>query len=427
MFLVSNSFLQHYLSLCIVGPTQEDAQAWAGFVESRLRKLVSDNLARSLPLKKIQLWPKKIEACVADKTVLLTQAQRQNSMTYFVGFRVDNSRMRGDHLNAELAMQNFREWELGRFQPLVPGMDVLTKCFKTKELPNICFEEIYDGGKLEAMRKRRTNLNNDPERLARKAEELRSQKAEIERKLEEKRNKSKNKKRKALEEGRKEDSDEDGGTPTAKKQKVANESSGDDANAADNQNQEVEEADLLEDALGATGDEMTREEAEAKKRELLTGDIDEGEEDADSDDEVGYTGDGARQMSYKKVRKDIKFKNKRCLPPSEHNAELIRKLGGAIVTDDESKVIGTSTSWSSRKSETKSLSLEGPMKIIFKRSFDIVELDSHGHVIDKGDEDYMPSKSWTGRKAGFEFKLGERGLGYYRTGKKVQVPSNTAY
>ena len=36
-------------------------------------------------------------------------------------------------------------------------------------------------------------------------------------------------------------------------------------------------------------------------------------------------------------------------------------------------------------------------------------------------------RTWTGRKAGFEFKLGERGLGYYRTGKTVRVPSNTAY
>jgi hypothetical protein len=65
--------------------------------------------------------------------------------------------------------------------------------------------------------------------------------------------------------------------------------------------------------------------------------------------------------------------------------------------------------------------------IKFATSFDIVELDFNGHVIDKGNDDYMPSKEWAGRKAGFEFKLGERGLGYYRTGKKVVVPSNTAY
>jgi hypothetical protein len=56
----------------------------------------------------------------------------------------------------------------------------------------------------------------------------------------------------------------------------------------------------------------------------------------------------------------------------------------------------------------------------FPREADIVELDAaNGYVIDKGDDDFCPSKQWTGRKAGFEFKLSERGLGYYRTGKKV--------
>jgi poly(A) polymerase len=71
LFRPSDFFISYptYLSLCLVGPTQTDAQAWAGFVESRLRRLVSDLLARSLPLKKIQLWPKKIEACVASKEV----------------------------------------------------------------------------------------------------------------------------------------------------------------------------------------------------------------------------------------------------------------------------------------------------------------------------------------------------------------------
>ena len=70
LFRPSDFFIAYpnYMSLCIVGPSQAEAQAWAGFVESRLRKLVSDLLARSLPLKKIQLWPKKINGtlCCAE-------------------------------------------------------------------------------------------------------------------------------------------------------------------------------------------------------------------------------------------------------------------------------------------------------------------------------------------------------------------------
>ena len=80
--------------------------------------------------------------------------------------------------------------------------------------------------------------------------------------------------------------------------------------------------------------------------------------------------------------------------------------------------------------QTKSADERPPLQrvtINFRKKFDIVELDANGFVIDKGDEDFTPSRTWTGRKAGFEFKLGERGLGYYRSGKKVVVPSNTAY
>lgn len=168
LFEPSDFFIRYptYLSICIVASTQEDVQAWAGFVESRLRKLVSDMLARSLPLKKIQLWPKKFEACVADRASLLTQAQRMNSITYFIGFQADTLRMRGTQLNVEAQLANFREWELSRFNPLVDGMDVLVKPFKVKELPAICFESL--GGKKEAMKKRRRMRDADPVRQERR-------------------------------------------------------------------------------------------------------------------------------------------------------------------------------------------------------------------------------------------------------------------
>jgi hypothetical protein len=94
------------------------------------------------------------------------------------------------------------------------------------------------------------------------------------------------------------------------------------------------------------------------------------------------------------------------------------------------KVVGANMSppWQSTELMVDDSKAEFPVyRIRFREKFDIVELDANGHVVDKGDDDFMPSKGWIGRKAGFEFKLGERGLGYYRTGKKVVVPSNTAY
>lgn len=416
---------QRYLSLCIVGPTQADAQAWAGFVESRLRKLVSDLLGRSLPLKKIQLWPKKIEACIADQGAILTLSQRQNSISYFVGFEVDRLRMRGNQLNLEMALQNFREWELGRFQPLIPGMDILCKTFGVKELPKICFEGIYEDGKPEAMKKRRRIRDADPERQERKRqqryEELKAKMAVIQRKKEEQ------KKRK------REEVDIEDEVAAA----VVKEETNETVEAAEEQEEAVEateETNLLESALDTFGDEetgeaKTREQAEVDRRKLLAGEMLEEEEgveegNASDEDDYGYTTGRDRHSI---LMKPSVHRDSRSLPVPEQDAEILRKLGYAVVSDDEAKIIGADLipPWQAGPPrESKPLP---KLKIRFREKFDIVELDALGHVIDKGDEDFTPSKSWTGRRAGFEFKLGERGLGYYRTGKKVVVPSNNAY
>jgi poly(A) polymerase len=89
LFRPSDFFIAYpnYMSLCIVGPSQAEAQAWAGFVESRLRKLVSDLLARSLPLKKIQLWPKKINGKCggAEKSHSIASSRKHTSLrAYFL-------------------------------------------------------------------------------------------------------------------------------------------------------------------------------------------------------------------------------------------------------------------------------------------------------------------------------------------------------
>jgi poly(A) polymerase len=447
LFQPSDFFISYpnYISICIVGSTQADAQAWAGFVESRLRKLVSDMLGRSLPLSKIQLWPKKFEMCIADKGVLLTQAQRKNCITYFVGFHVETIRMRGNHLNVEMQLQNFREWELSRFQPLVPGMDVLVKPFKVKELPGVVFKDSYKGGKEEAMKKRREMRNADPRlqekrRLAR-LQGLKAKMAEIQRKKEEKSETpvedaeeaddvSMDSKRK-----REEDAPDDGRESKMAKTEDTDEQIG--TNVAVNEPHLSEEADLLEHALDtiqedAAAGAKTREEAEADRQKLLAGALlTEGDDVSDEDDEIGYMGDGARQILLPavKAKQDNAKRDIRSLPLGEEEAEILRKLGCAI---EDSTTVGGNMILPWRRPEV----VEGnshekkPIKfakINFRTNFDIVELDANGHIVDKGDEDYTPSSKWFGRKAGFEFKLGERGLGYYRTGKKVVVPSNTAY
>jgi hypothetical protein len=399
---------------------------WAGFVESRLRKLVSDLLARSLPIKKIQLWPKKFEACVADRSALLTVAQRQNCLTYFIGFQVDKLRMRGNQLNVEIPLQNFRDWDLSRFTSLSPGMDVLVKSFKVKELPKICFEGMYEGGKVEAMKKRRQLREADPVRQEKKQlarlEELRTKMAEMQRKKQEQQDRKRKRDEVDVEE-EKEAAEE--------AVKVAQQA---EDTAVEG---ETEETDLLESALDTiqeTGEAKTREEAEADRLKLLSGEFnDEGEEGVDEyesdEDAVGYAGEGARQGVYlHETKKEEKHRNKMSLPVSEEDAEILKKLGYAIGDVDE-QLLGMNMLPPWRLDSPSVTTTDTPrVTIKFRGKFEgLVELDANGHVIDKGDDDFEPSSKWAGRKAGFEFKLGPRGLGYYRTGKQVVVPSNTAY
>ena len=368
-----------------------------------------------MPIKKIQLWPKKLEHCIADKGAILSLAQRQNAVTYFIGFQVDKYRMRGTELNVEGQLQKFREWDLQKFQPLLTGMDILAKIFEVKELPKVCFADMYNS-KEEAMKKRRAMLNADPVRQERKRlaklAELKAKMAEIQRKKESESDKKRKHEELELEEV--EDS-------------LIGQVDAEDPESAAN-----DETNLLESALDTIqeeGDAKTREEAEVDRQKLLSGEqIDKQEVDRDDEsveDEYGYMTD-RNQPTLVATRPNS---DKRSLPPTEDELEILQKLGYSVVTDDESKLIGGNMEgpWHSATSNVDLASRIERVTIKFLQPFDVVELDPLGHVIDKGDEDFMPTKNWGGRKPGFEFKLGERGLGYYRTGKIVAIPSNTVY
>ena len=418
LFQPSDFFISYpyYLSICIVGPTEADAQSWTGFVESRLRKLVSDMLGKSLPLSKIQLWPKKIEACVADRTALITHDQRRNSVTYFIGFKPDTFRMRGNQLNIEQQLQNFQQWDLSRFQPLVPGMDVLVKSFKVKELPLICFKDVYEEGKIGAMKKRRMIRDADPMRQraksSRKAAKLSEKLAELKKKKQE----MEDRKRK-----REEDDDE-----------LPEDGDEEEIDVNDVVAAKEEEA-LLENALDAiqdeTGEGKTREEAEMDRKKLLAGEL---LVEGGGDDEIVYGPEGARLFVDSSGET-----SKHHVSIAEREAEILKRIGYNVISEDELTVIGGNMvlPWRKRANKTTSVAKKeesnvsaGPdVQIKFRTNFDVIELDANGYVVDTGDDDFAPSRAWEGRKPGFEFKLGERGLGYYRTGKKVVVPSNTSY
>jgi poly(A) polymerase len=548
LFEPSDFFIQypHYLSLCIVANCQEEVQAWAGFVESRLRKLVSDLLGRALPISKIQLWPKKIEACIADKTAgeALTDAQRRNCLTYLIGFHIDLKRMRGEHLNVEQQIQKFKDYDLVRYQPLLMGMDVLFRTFQTKRLPPICFDGSYpastssttststiSSAKQYAMRKRKRLLEASPmhqeqKRLA-KLEQLKRKMAQMQEKLAAASAKKKKSAAKTETEVKaKNEQEDDGATTTSVVKKEEGDGAEEeermtaivkqepgvdvdvtvepgagaepeddpdmDADAEDNEESLLQNTlDTLQQGDDA-GAQKTREEAELERQKLLAGDYDNeamnedpnkeeasGEqqqhndgtnnnniEQQDMDDEVGLYEEGFRPtmlMPQKTV--------------AQKEAEVLAKAGFHIVTDEDATPLGSDLVWprdayavmspfqrlrqqeiqQNQKKKEQQQQQQQPnqggdddgnvdgddvkaplllftpvpninisLKLVTKFP-GIVELDAFGYIVDKGDEDYQPSHTWVGRKAGFEFKVGERGLGYYRTGTPVVVPSNVAY
>lgn len=415
LFQPSDFFIgyPHYLSVCIVGPSQQEAQAWAGFVESRLRKLVSDMLGRSLPLSKIQLWPKKFDACVADRTALLTHAQRANSITYFIGFKVDQMRMRGDQLDVERQLSNFRNYELSRFHPLIPGMDILPKSFNVKELPTICFEDMYEGGKVAAMKRRRMLIEADPKwqeaknkkklaKLKKKMEAMQRKKMEAESANAAKLNENgvdveMEGEEAAVEEAEGEEA------PESRKRKRDDDTSpaGDEESPVKGEEVE-EEAALLESALdmieGEGVERKTREEAEIDRQKLLAGELLGDEEEADPDQADAAAAEGQSEKQERKLTRE------------EREAEILRRSGLVIVSDDEATVLGGNIvlPWRKRQamsevkkedpsdekkdgaeSDDKATTNPQPTErvraaIKFKTKFDVVELDASGRVIDKG-------------------------------------------
>ena len=407
LFEPSNFFIgyPHYLSVCIVGPTQEDAQSWAGFVESRLRKLVSDMLGRSLPLSKIQLWPKKFDACVADRTALLTHAQRANSITYFIGFRVDTMRMRGNQLDVERQLTNFRNYELSRFYPLIPGMDILPRSFCVKELPSICFDDIYEGGKVAAMKLRRKLIEADPKRQEaknkKKLAKLKKKMEAMQRKKQEAESaNAKSNEEETADVVSNEAAEEDISDSRKRKREEDDTAQEGETNPVKGEDEEEEEAALLESLLdtiegAGVAQHKTREEAEIDRQKLLAGELlGDGEDEADQ-------GDIAVAAKNEKPE--------RKLTREEREAEILRRSGLVIVSDDEATVLGGNMilPWrhgykqamaagvkkeeptddqggDDKGSKKPKPSVRVRTTIKFKTKFDVVELDASGRVIDKG-------------------------------------------
>ena len=326
LFQPSDFFISYprYLSLCIVGPTPVDVQSWAGFVESRLRKLVSDLLGKSLPLVKIQLWPKKFEACVAERDSNLTLAQRKNCLTYFIGFKVDKLRMRGKELTIEQQIFYFKEGDLKRFQPLIPGQDIVFGCHKVKELPRIIFKD-NEGGKEAAMKRRRHFLDTDPKRIeAKRLRELKEKEEEVHRKKAFLQEKIALLKAATSNNGNLLNSVDKEVNSDEEYSKVET-SSGQEENIVQDEAVDQEESDLLENAL----DTIQNDEVGAKTRE-----------EAAQDRIMLMAGLSEEPSNTQILGKNEERERDKTQSQQDKNLEILRDAGFHVVSDDEITSLG---------------------------------------------------------------------------------------
>eukprot|EP01041_Mallomonas_annulata_P003025 gene3025-5929_t len=140
LFTPSDFFIRysHYLCCHIIGIADDEvSRSWIGFVESRIRKL--PELMSQLPILPIHLYPIQFPTKKSDL-----------SICYFIGFNIDNSRLRSDdkNLHIDRCVNDFRN-ELSRFNgEKREGLAFTVEHFTWRQLP----EEVFDslGGKQAA-------------------------------------------------------------------------------------------------------------------------------------------------------------------------------------------------------------------------------------------------------------------------------------
>lgn len=146
---------QHYLAVDIFAANEQDQQAWCGYCESRLRKLV-ESLAYIRQLTRIRAFPKKFP--------LLTQ-EEEFGVCFFVAFDVDKTKMRNTkelHINS--SVDYFKQNDLYRWIKRKEGMDVKITPVSWKNLPEIVFEDL--NGREKAKEIRKAYLKQKKEKLA---------------------------------------------------------------------------------------------------------------------------------------------------------------------------------------------------------------------------------------------------------------------
>ncbi|TYZ65435.1 hypothetical protein PybrP1_011714 [[Pythium] brassicae (nom. inval.)] len=166
---------QHYLAVDVYTATADEEQAWCGFCESRIRKLV-ESLAYIPQLCRIRTFTKKfplsfVEAHAPARPSSAQGAQDAQAaqdaqdpqapapqptrfgVCYFVGFDIDRRQLRGREVSIDNSVDYFKHNDLYRWNKRTPTMDVKITPVVWKNLPECVFDDM--GGRAAARIARR--------------------------------------------------------------------------------------------------------------------------------------------------------------------------------------------------------------------------------------------------------------------------------
>lgn len=145
---------QHYLAVDVYTTDEEEQQAWCGFCESRIRKLV-ESLAYIPPLCRLRAFPKKFPLSFAndDGSGSGEGKPTKFGVCYFVGFDIDRRQLRSREVSIDSSVEYFKHNDLYRWNKRTATMDVKITPVVWKQLPESVFEDM--GGRQVARGLRR--------------------------------------------------------------------------------------------------------------------------------------------------------------------------------------------------------------------------------------------------------------------------------
>jgi len=162
---------QHYLAVEVYTEKEDEEQAWCGFCESRMRKLV-ESLAYNPALCRLRAFTKKFplsyvaggEAQPEQPNGAAPAQPSKFGVCFYVGFDIDRRQLRSREVSIDNSVEYFKNNDLYRWNKRTATMDVRVTPVVWKSLPESVFEDM--GGRAVARVARREFMKKRKEEEA---------------------------------------------------------------------------------------------------------------------------------------------------------------------------------------------------------------------------------------------------------------------